>query len=216
MVGWFGESGLCISHLMLCLDRRDVKLLHFCTLIRHVELLGSVGRSGARWRPAYSLSSESMDAREGRYATSVQFSRSNNRTLFITSAHSTLCARGTALPVTTNDMMACTTSRMPVAKPRATMRRSTTVRVAAAAWTSVALTKDALVAAGTTVVEVGDQKILFAAVDGEVFAVSNKCSHLGLPLIGKTSFFQGQVSGSTLRLGLLPCSAPSKLHTPAV
>jgi Rieske [2Fe-2S] domain len=102
-------------------------------------------------------------------------------------------------------MMAPATFRVPVTKPRTTIRRSTPVRVAAAAWTSVALTKDALVAAGTTVVEVGDQKILFAAVDGEVFAVSNKCSHLGLPLIGKTSFFQGEVSSSTLRVGLLPC-----------
>jgi nitrite reductase/ring-hydroxylating ferredoxin subunit len=31
--------------------------------------------------------------------------------------------------------------------------------------------------------------------DGDsVYAVSNKCSHLGLPLVGKTSFFQGTVA----------------------
>jgi|LauGreStaDraftv2_3_1035109.scaffolds.fasta_scaffold07850_2 nitrite reductase/ring-hydroxylating ferredoxin subunit len=32
---------------------------------------------------------------------------------------------------------------------------------------------------------VTNTKILLAEVNGEVFAVSNKCSHLGLPLVGK-------------------------------
>ena len=40
-------------------------------------------------------------------------------------------------------------------------------------------------AGGKLVVEVGGQRILLAEVDGSVFAVSNKCSHLGLPLVGK-------------------------------
>ena len=31
------------------------------------------------------------------------------------------------------------------------------------------------------------QQILLADVDGDVCAVSNKCSHLGLPLVGKVS-----------------------------
>jgi nitrite reductase/ring-hydroxylating ferredoxin subunit len=43
------------------------------------------------------------------------------------------------------------------------------------------------------VVDVNGQKVLLADVDGEVFAVSNKCSHLGLPLVGKTAMFQGQI-----------------------
>lgn len=44
------------------------------------------------------------------------------------------------------------------------------------------------------VVEAGGQKILLAEVDGEVLAVSNKCSHLGLPLVGKTAMFQGKIA----------------------
>jgi len=67
------------------------------------------------------------------------------------------------------------------------------VRVEAAAWTK-ATTKDAVKAAGgRLVVEVSGQKILIAESDGEVYAVSNKCSHLGLPLVGKTAVFQGKV-----------------------
>ena len=49
-------------------------------------------------------------------------------------------------------------------------------------------------AGGKLVVEAGGQKILLADVDGEVLAVSNKCSHLGLPLVGKTAMFQGKIS----------------------
>jgi nitrite reductase/ring-hydroxylating ferredoxin subunit len=29
------------------------------------------------------------------------------------------------------------------------------------------------------------EQVLFAEVDGTIHAVSNKCSHLGLPLVGK-------------------------------
>lgn len=55
-------------------------------------------------------------------------------------------------------------------------------------------TKESLTAAGgKLVVEVGGQKVLLADVAGEVFAVSNKCSHLGLPLVGKTALFQGEI-----------------------
>jgi nitrite reductase/ring-hydroxylating ferredoxin subunit len=35
------------------------------------------------------------------------------------------------------------------------------------------------------VVELGGAKVLVVETDGEVFAVSNKCSHLGLPLVGE-------------------------------
>jgi nitrite reductase/ring-hydroxylating ferredoxin subunit len=44
------------------------------------------------------------------------------------------------------------------------------------------------------VVEINGQRILLAAVDGNVKAVSNKCSHLGLPLVGKTAVFQAEIS----------------------
>lgn len=44
------------------------------------------------------------------------------------------------------------------------------------------------------VVEIGGQRILLAAVGEEIKAVSNKCSHLGLPLVGKTPVFQAEVA----------------------
>jgi len=43
------------------------------------------------------------------------------------------------------------------------------------------------------VVEVDGKRVLLAVVDDQVYAVSNKCSHLGLPLVGKTKMMQGQV-----------------------
>jgi nitrite reductase/ring-hydroxylating ferredoxin subunit len=56
------------------------------------------------------------------------------------------------------------------------------------------LTKTELSAAnGKKVVEVNGARILIAEFAGDVFAVSNKCSHLGLPLVGKTALLQGQV-----------------------
>jgi nitrite reductase/ring-hydroxylating ferredoxin subunit len=44
------------------------------------------------------------------------------------------------------------------------------------------------------VVEIDGQRVLLAAVGEEVRAVSNKCSHLGLPLVGKTALLQGEVA----------------------
>jgi nitrite reductase/ring-hydroxylating ferredoxin subunit len=35
------------------------------------------------------------------------------------------------------------------------------------------------------VVELGGSRVLLVAVDDDVFAVSNKCSHLGLPIVGE-------------------------------
>jgi nitrite reductase/ring-hydroxylating ferredoxin subunit len=52
------------------------------------------------------------------------------------------------------------------------------------------------------VVEINGQRVLLAFSDGKVFAVSNKCSHLGLPLVGKTALLQGEVSG-----GCVTCPA---------
>jgi nitrite reductase/ring-hydroxylating ferredoxin subunit len=47
---------------------------------------------------------------------------------------------------------------------------------------------------GLQVVEIGGQRILLATANGEVKAVSNKCPHLGLPLVGKTALLQGEVA----------------------
>ena len=43
------------------------------------------------------------------------------------------------------------------------------------------------------VCEVAGDKVLVAKAGGKVFAVSNKCSHLGLSLVGKTALLQGKV-----------------------
>lgn len=40
------------------------------------------------------------------------------------------------------------------------------------------------------VVELGGERVLIVSVDNTVYAVSNKCSHLGLPLVGKTALLQ--------------------------
>ncbi|GLC46514.1 hypothetical protein PLESTF_000957200 [Pleodorina starrii] len=68
-----------------------------------------------------------------------------------------------------------------------------TVRVEAAAWTKVGSTAGLKSSGGKQVVEVGGQKVLLVELDGQVRAVSNKCSHLGLPLVGKTALFQAEV-----------------------
>jgi len=68
------------------------------------------------------------------------------------------------------------------------------VVVKAASWQK-ATTKTALKDnGGKQVVELGGSKVLIVGVDDVVYAVSNKCSHLGLPIVGKTAMFQGQVT----------------------
>merc|ERR1719183_3198141 len=52
------------------------------------------------------------------------------------------------------------------------------------------------------VVEVDGQKVLLAADGGEVYALSNKCAHMGISLVGKTKLLQGEVSG-----GCITCPA---------
>jgi nitrite reductase/ring-hydroxylating ferredoxin subunit len=64
--------------------------------------------------------------------------------------------------------------------------------VNAAGWTKVSTTKELATSGGKKVVETEAGRILLAEVEGTVFAVSNKCSHLGLPLVGKTAMFQGE------------------------
>ena len=113
-------------------------------------------------------------------------------------------------------MSAISTSRAQLSKPSVASRRSV-VRVQAASWQKVSSTAALAAAGGKLVVEVSGQKasreldsdlvrgfgrsssrgpilpspllqqILLADVDGDVCAVSNKCSHLGLPLVGKVS-----------------------------
>ena len=113
-------------------------------------------------------------------------------------------------------MSAISTSRAQFSKPSVASRRSV-VRVQAASWQKVSSTAALAAAGGKLVVEVSGQKasreldsdlvrgfgrsssrgpilpspllqqILLADVDGDVCAVSNKCSHLGLPLVGKVS-----------------------------
>jgi hypothetical protein len=51
---------------------------------------------------------------------------------------------------------------------------------------------------GKMVVEVGGAKILLVDDGGALYAVSNKCSHLGLPLVGKTAVFQAEARARAL------------------
>ncbi|KAG2425626.1 hypothetical protein HYH02_014998 [Chlamydomonas schloesseri] len=62
-----------------------------------------------------------------------------------------------------------------------------------AAFTKVSSTSQLKSAGGKQVVEVGGQKVLLLDVNGEISAVSNKCSHLGLPIQGKTALFTAEV-----------------------
>eukprot|EP00873_Tetraselmis_striata_P041117 jgi/Tetstr1/461381/TSEL_000592.t1 len=71
--------------------------------------------------------------------------------------------------------------------------RATSMRVHAGGWTKIGSKTALSGAGGKTVVETAVGRILLAEVEGTVFAVSNKCSHLGLPLIGKTALLQGEV-----------------------
>eukprot|EP00199_Chlamydomonas_sp_CCMP681_P003197 CAMPEP_0119101384 /NCGR_PEP_ID=MMETSP1180-20130426/452_1 /TAXON_ID=3052 ORGANISM="Chlamydomonas cf sp, Strain CCMP681" /NCGR_SAMPLE_ID=MMETSP1180 /ASSEMBLY_ACC=CAM_ASM_000741 /LENGTH=146 /DNA_ID=CAMNT_0007085499 /DNA_START=56 /DNA_END=496 /DNA_ORIENTATION=+ len=62
-----------------------------------------------------------------------------------------------------------------------------------AAFTKVATKSEVDAAGGRKVVEVNGTKYLLAESEGQVYAVLNKCSHLGLSLVGKTALLQGQV-----------------------
>lgn len=82
-------------------------------------------------------------------------------------------------------------------------RRSSLV-VIRATWTPSGVTQsDVAAAGGKKVVEVGSAgRVLLAEDGGKLYAVSNKCSHLGLPLVGKTALLQGEVKG-----GCVTCPA---------
>ncbi|KAI3430278.1 hypothetical protein D9Q98_004874 [Chlorella vulgaris] len=80
--------------------------------------------------------------------------------------------------------------------------RRTSLRVQAV-WTGTGVKDfDLGSAGGKKVVEIGGQRILLATANGEVKAVSNKCPHLGLPLVGKTALLQGEVAN-----GCVTCPA---------
>ncbi|WPT16530.1 hypothetical protein PSENEW3_00004538 [Picochlorum sp. SENEW3] len=72
------------------------------------------------------------------------------------------------------------------------------------AWQSTGVTKQDIVSAdgGRMVVQVDSQKVLLTVVDDAVYAVSNKCTHLNLPLVGKTAMMQGEI-----RDGCIVCPA---------
>lgn len=81
-------------------------------------------------------------------------------------------------------------------KQRSTLRSA----VASNAFKSTGVTKEDVKSAdgGRMVVTIDDQKVLLTVVDDAVYAVSNKCSHLGLPLVGKTAMMQGKVTGGCI------------------
>eukprot|EP00887_Chlorella_sp_A99_P000375 scaffold13.g375.t1 len=62
-----------------------------------------------------------------------------------------------------------------------------------AAWTPALTQKELSAAGGKKVVELGSQRVLVVEDGGSVYALSNKCSHLGLPLVGKTGLFQAEI-----------------------
>mmetsp|Transcript_21035 Transcript_21035/g.68073 ORF Transcript_21035/g.68073 Transcript_21035/m.68073 type:complete len:162 (+) Transcript_21035:2570-3055(+) len=84
------------------------------------------------------------------------------------------------------------------ARVRAAPKRSAASvrRVAARAAFEKVCTVDELKAADKSrlVVEVGDKPVLVQMVGEEVYAVSNKCSHLGLSMQGKTALLSAEVS----------------------
>ena len=77
--------------------------------------------------------------------------------------------------------------------------RRPSFRVAAVRSTGVTVEDVKNSDGGRMVVEVEGQKVLLAAVGEEVFAVSNKCSHMGISLVGKTKLLQGEVSNGCIR-----------------
>ncbi|PRW20446.1 ferredoxin component [Chlorella sorokiniana] len=99
--------------------------------------------------------------------------------------------------------MSCAAAFAPAqARPLAARPARRSVRVQAG-WTSTGVKQSELASnGGKKVVELDGQRILLAEVDGAVKAVSNKCSHLGLPLVGKTAMFQADISN-----GCVTCPA---------
>lgn len=84
------------------------------------------------------------------------------------------------------------------ARPVNTLGRPS-VKVSAVRATGVTVDDVKKADGGRMVVDVDGQKVLLAAVDDEVYAVSNKCSHMGISLVGKTKLLQGEVFDGCIR-----------------
>lgn len=90
--------------------------------------------------------------------------------------------------------------RVPTSNHGYLRQRSSMRSIATNALKSTGVTKEDVKSAdgGRMVVTIDDQKVLLTVVDDAVYAVSNKCSHLGLPLVGKTAMMQGKVTGGCI------------------
>lgn len=85
----------------------------------------------------------------------------------------------------------------PAGSRRSAPRRTVTVR--AAAWTKLTSKSELASNDGRVVVSTESAgKVLVQESDGEVYAVSNKCPHLGLPLQGRTALLSAEVKDACL------------------
>jgi len=91
-------------------------------------------------------------------------------------------------------MLAAAQRPMTKAGARAAGPRRRQPLAVTAAFTAVGATRvDVTAAGGKKVVETLAGRILLAEDGGKLYAVSNKCTHLGLPLVGKTALLQGVI-----------------------
>lgn len=65
--------------------------------------------------------------------------------------------------------------------------------VRASSWEKVCTRKELDEGGGRLRAKVGSTKLLVQEHEGTVFCVSNVCTHLKLPLVGRTAFLQGEV-----------------------
>jgi nitrite reductase/ring-hydroxylating ferredoxin subunit len=92
--------------------------------------------------------------------------------------------------------------RSPALSRAGTARRAPLAVVAAFTATGATLA-DVEAAGGKKVVEVGAAgRVLLAQDGGKLYALANKCAHLGLPLQGKTPLLQAKIEG-----GCVTCPA---------
>lgn len=63
----------------------------------------------------------------------------------------------------------------------------------AASWQKACTRQELEEGGGRVRTEVDSQKILIQEYEGQVYCVSNVCTHLSLPLVGRTALLQGQV-----------------------
>ncbi|GMH40557.1 hypothetical protein BSKO_08461 [Bryopsis sp. KO-2023] len=87
-----------------------------------------------------------------------------------------------------------TGAKLPFARrnSRGAGRRST-VQVRASEWQKVCTRKELDEGEGRFRAKVGDEKVFIQENDGELHCLSNVCTHLKLPLVGRTALLQGEV-----------------------